>query len=336
MQSLNADQRRETVNARQRHEAYVEARARLRRTRGSMVWSDTKGISYLLHSFYDDQGGPRRQKSLGPRSDATEAILAAFEKSRDEARDRHDAAKAALTRQAAINRALGLGRVPSLAGRILRMLEQTGLLGAQLRIVGTHALYAYEAAAGAMFDAGLAATQDIDLLFDSRRALCLVAREGLVESGLPQLLKRVDRSFERTRQTFRAVNDEGYAVDLIKPMRDPPRRADRNTLSADMEDLTAVEINGLIWLENAPAFDAVAIDETGMPCRISTVDPRVFAAHKLWVSCQLDRNPVQKDRDAAQARAVAALTREAFPHLPFVVEELSVLPRAVVEAAAGL
>jgi hypothetical protein len=41
-------------------------------------------------------------------------------------------------------------------------------MGRSLQTLGTNALYAYEARAGVFFDRGLLATQDVDVLWDSR------------------------------------------------------------------------------------------------------------------------------------------------------------------------
>lgn len=80
---------------------------------------------------------------------------------------------------------MGLGRVPTTAARILRDLDERDLLGHQLFVVGTNALFAYEARAGVRFAAELIATGDVDLPFDYRRRLSLVGRQvkdiGLLE-----------------------------------------------------------------------------------------------------------------------------------------------------------
>jgi hypothetical protein len=55
-------------------------------------------------------------------------------------------------------------------------------------------------------------------LFDSRGGLTFVATEEVSERSLLQVLRKVDRSFEKSTHTFRAVNRDGYLVDLIKPM----------------------------------------------------------------------------------------------------------------------
>jgi hypothetical protein len=336
---LNGDQRRETVNTRQRFQAWRNAIQRENGYRGSMTWGETAGEHYLLRSYYDEHGR-RRQKSLGRKTSETERIKSEYEASRQEAIASRTNLDTVLDRQAAINRAVGLGRVPILTARILRQLDRRGLVGRGLRVVGTNALYAYEAACGVFLDSSLTTTEDIDLLFDARARLHLVGEDELPPEGLLQILKQVDRSFRRTRQAFRAENDEGYLVDLIKPQANPPWRAGRGRISAGDDDLEAAEIEGLTWLENAPAFEQVAIDERGAPLRIVAPDPRAFAIHKHWISTRAERNPIKKRRDEEQARIVARLLRLFLPHLPLEADQLRYLPgdmvdRAIAAFAAG-
>jgi hypothetical protein len=104
------------------------------------------------------------------------------------------------------------------------------MLGAGIRVLGTSAMYAYEAAAGVHIDPGLATTEDIDLLFDSRGGLTFVANDEVSESSRLQIIKKVDHSFQRSTQTFRAVNRDGYLVDLIKPYGILPGRMSRRWL----------------------------------------------------------------------------------------------------------
>ncbi len=309
---INADQRREAVNSRQRFEAWRVAAAREAETHGSMVWTLVKGREYLVRAAYDRQGR-RRQSSLGPRSPETERIKAEFEVGREDAKARLAALQPVMVRQAAINRVLGLGRVPLVSARVLRLLDRSGLLGAGIRVVGTHALYAYEAACGVHFDSGLTTTEDVDLLLDSRARLSFVASEELEEASLMRLLQKADRSFRRSAQSFRAVNHDGFLVDLIKPLRNPPN-----------------------WHESAPAFEAMAIDMRGGPLRMVTSDPRVFAAHKYWVSQRLDCDPLKRARDLAQARAVASLTATHLAHLSFAAEELRMLPKELIAEVSPL
>lgn len=328
---LNNDQRREVVNTRQRYEAWRNASSREYGYRGSMVWAEVNGSDYLVRSSYDEHN-VRRQKSLGRRNAETEALKLKFDEERQRASASRKNLDEALHRQAAVNRALGLGRVPISAARILRLLDKRGLLGAGIRVAGTNALYAYEAACGVTVDPEITATGDIDLLFDARPRLFLLADPELETPNLVELLKLSDRSFSRTRMSFRAQNDDGYFVDLIKPQRNPPWLVEKMSIG-DQSDLQAAEIEGLAWLENAPTLEQIAIDDRGYPLRLVVPDPRVFAIHKLWVSSRENRDPIKKRRDREQAHVVAAMVRQYMLHLPFEVNELRMIPRAVAESA---
>ena len=332
---LNPDQRREAINTRQRFNDWRDALARHQACRGSMVWAQTKGHDYLLRSAYDKQG-QRRQTSLGPRSPGTERIKAEFSRAREEAAERLAGLKPVMARQAAVNRALGLGRVPLLGARILRALEEHGLLGTGIRVVGANAIYAYEAAAGVHIDSGLTTTEDVDLLLDSRGGLAFSVTEETPDASLLKILQRVDKSFIRSGQEFRAVNRDGYLVDLIKPLPNPPWKVESACIGDDPADLGAIEIEGLAWHESAPAFEATAIDERGEPLRMVASDPRVFAAHKFWLSKRTDREPIERLRDGDQARAIGALVAGWLPHLPFDEEELRMLPKELIAKARPL
>jgi hypothetical protein len=334
-QELNGDQRREAVNTQQRYAAYREAEERNTGYRGSMTWKKIQGRAYLVRSYYG-KSGVRRQTSLGLRSKKTEAIKLEYDRGRAEAQERVKSLKVVLARQSAVNRALGLGRVPLAGAKIMRALDEAGMLGLGIRILGTNAIYAYEAVAGVRIDPGLTATDDIDLLFDARRRLSFITPEGVSQPSLLRVLQKADPSFHRSSRTFQASNREGYIVDLIKPLRDPPWTNEKAGIGSDAEDLLAAEIEGLAWQESAPSFGAVAIDERGEPCRIVTTDPRVWAAHKFWLSQRKDREATKRRNDAAQAHAVGQLVVRYMPHLPYVADQLLLLPKRVFEKAKPL
>lgn len=331
-QELNGDQRREAVNTRQRYAAYREAAQRSHDHRGSMVWKRIDGRDYLVRSYYG-KSGVRRQTSLGLRSKKTETIKLEYERGRFNAQTRLKDLKSVMVRQAAINRALGLGRVPLAGAKIVRAIDEAGLLGSGIRILGTNALYAYEAVAGVRIDPGLTATEDIDLLFDARQRLSFIANKDVSQPSLLRLLQKTDSSFRRSSRKFQAANREGYLVDLIKPLRNPPWTKERERIGADDTDLMAAEIEGLAWLESAPSFETIAIDERGEPCRLVTPDPRVWAAHKFWLSKRKDREPAKRRNDAAQAHAVGQLVVQYMQHLPYVAGDLRMLPKRVFDEA---
>ncbi|WP_018459042.1 GSU2403 family nucleotidyltransferase fold protein [Bradyrhizobium sp. WSM4349] len=66
-----------------------------------------------------------------------------------------------------------------MGARIMRALDGFGILGFGIRILGTNAIYPYEASSGVRVDPGLATTEDIDLLFDARGGLTFVADDDV-------------------------------------------------------------------------------------------------------------------------------------------------------------
>ena len=197
---------------------------------------------------------------------------------------------------------------------------------------GTNAVFAFEAAAGVHVDAGITTTEDIDLLFDSRAHLTFIADDDVEETSLLRTLQRADTSFERSAQAFRAISRNGYVVDLIKPLCDPPWAPDPVALSVDPHDLEAVDIYGLQRAENATLFQAVAIDQRGEPVRIVR-PPGVRRSQMVAVQASRSR-PLRRNRDAEQAKWVAALVAGALTHLPYRPEDLRMLPKAVFDEAA--
>jgi hypothetical protein len=326
---LNADQRRRLVDATQVFEAWRGADREFRHSyRGALRWKTINGTQYLYRTF------GKIGNSLGPRSPELEKVKADYTEQRTKLRRRVTGLEARVKEMARLNRAFNLGRVPTIAARILRKLDQEGLLGKHLFVVGTNALYAYEAAAGVLFETGLTATEDVDLLWDVRRHLSLALVDTRKE-GVLGLLRQVDRSFSARANGYRATNDEGYYVDLIRPLgknelaKSPPKLGEAD------DDLEAAAILGLEWLVHAPKFERIAIGADGLPLWMSCIDPRAFALHKLWLSKRRDRDAVKRRRDLEQAKAVAHVARD-YLDLKFNAKELSALPLELVKEAGAL
>ena len=309
MQPLSNQQRLHLVNTQQLYSNYLAASRHARSHVYGMRWKKVRGVEYLFRER-DRRGNG---KLLGKRSPDAERTLAAFLEGKAKSQKRLAAISRQLDEQARLNKALRLARVPRVVGRILRELDGRDLLGA-FTVLGTQAMYAYEAAGGVQFLLELLASGDVDLLYDARRKLTLVS-ERLDEEGLLGLLRKADRTFEPIqKQGFRAANAGQFMVDLIIA----PRAMHENgpvTFGAD--DLVAAEVPGLQWLVNSPKLDAVAVDEDGLPVPFRVPDPRAFALHKAWLSRQDRREPLKKQRDLAQAREIAQLIREYLPHLSF-------------------
>ncbi len=321
--NLANDARRQLINTVDLYEDYQAVDNSLRhKFAGSMRWGVRESGEYLLKKVGNVE------KSLGKRADETEKVFEAFETGRQKARVDLATLDDRLKKAARMNVAMGLGRVPRESARIIREINKAGLLGKNLFIAGTNAIYAYEAKAGVRIDDGLMATTDLDLLWDARQTATFVG--DIKEKSLLAILQKVDKSFDiRRPKDFRASNGKGFFVDLIRPEVANEMSPDApSVMGAGDNDLFASPIRGLERLINAPKFKSVAIDEDGMPLEIECVDPRAYALHKAWISTQPERDPLKKNRDIDQARNVAILARD-YLGLDFDDQVLSALPEHI-------
>ena len=327
---MSTNQRRIFSNAVQFYDAYIKASRDALSYRGGMHWKKSKGREYLFRTR--DRYG--YGKSLGPRSPELEKVLEDFRKGKQRAKERLQTLKERLKELARFCRAASIQRVPRLVTGILRVLDEHRMLGNNVIAVGTNAIYAYEAAAGVFVDSPILATRDMDILWDIRSRLNLVVDAEQSPSGLLDLLRKADRSFELVeKQRYRAANKDGYLVDLIKP--EP-----RNVLTKEKRrmgeegDLEAAEIRNLQWLLSFPKFNQVVIGDDGYPAAMVCPDPRAFTLHKIWLCDQQDREPLKKKRDRHQAMAVAYLVNNYLPQYSFSNDDLKMSPSAVFLAAS--
>ena len=156
LKTLSGEQRRQLIDTQQAYDAWRAANADSNhRFAGSMRWGERNGKEYLLRKI------GKTETSLGLRNKETEAAYEAFLRGRNENSERLAGLSKQLDKLAPVNVAMGLGRMPSIAARILRACDEQGLLGRQLIVVGTNAMFAYEVQAGVQIDSGLIATGDI-------------------------------------------------------------------------------------------------------------------------------------------------------------------------------
>ncbi len=325
MKPISHNQRLAWVNSDQLYEAWRDAANHWRSYRYGLRWKTVNGVEKLFRQ--SDRLG--NGKVLGPRDANAEQMLAEFLDGKARARQRLDSLDEKLDEQTRMNLALRLARAPALVGKICRSLDEAGLRKDFL-VIGTHAMFAYEATAGGFFLAELLASGDVDLLYDARRKVTLVARK-LDHSGLVGLLRKADRSFIVPHKGFfRAVNDAGFMVDLIVPRRP---MTESTEISFGEDDLVAAEVPGLQWLINSPRIEETVIDERGRPFVMRVPDPRAFALHKAWLSQQPERSRIKQPRDLEQARALAKALREHLPQYPLDRDKLRALHGDVRRAA---
>jgi hypothetical protein len=319
---LDARTVRERVDMAQLWDAWITADDLRRHSfRGSIGWEVRNGREYL----YSRKRGV--VKSLGPRSPGTENTHAAFHQGRDANKARLASLSAEMDRQAAVLRSLNAGRFPIMAARTLRALR-THDKAATIRVIGTNALYAYEALAGVVFNSESTATGDVDILVDDRNRLRLLT-DADEQIGLTRLVQTaVDRTFQsRGTMDFRLTNDKGYMVEFVRPEPTPMYRTMPGAAPLEDGDIRPAPIVGLQWLVNSPVVEVIVLDERGFPAPMRCPDPRYWAVHKLWLSTRSDRDPQKKIRDRQQADVMLRLIHEMLPQCPFDVDFRRMLPK---------
>jgi hypothetical protein len=283
------------------------ARNEAAQVRGSMFWRTQQGKEYLIR---ESAGGA--QKSLGPRSADTEEMHERFKQRKAAASSRLAALTTAAHSQERMNKALRVGRVPGIVIKTLNALEAAGLQHHFITI-GTHALYAFEAACGVRFTPDALATQDIDLLFDARKRLSFMSQLRRLDSSFIGALRKADPSFRvMNDQKQTAINDAGFEVDVIRRIatdKDPhPLR-----MSDDENDLWAVQVTGADRMLSTPGFSQVVVSETGRMAVMNTMDPLTFIAIKKMIAASPTRDPRKRAKDALQAQLVEQLVQGYMP-----------------------
>lgn len=286
---------------------YLKAQASARPYTGGMYWKKEGDYEYLVKT-----NARNRQERMGARSAQTEQIYDAFHKHKAATQGRLDSLTAALIETQRQNKALKAGRTPETVVSVLNAVREAGL-EAHFIVVGTHALYAYETAAGVRIVPGALATQDGDLLWDARKRVQFVIDLEKDAGSVLAVLRRADPSFRRKSdegQNESAINDKGFEVDFIR------REAEEGDphpfrFSADEEDLWPVRAKRASVFTQSPLFTHPVISANGRIATMRTVDPRTFVAFKRWMAEHAqNREPLKRRRDLLQAQIVQELLDE--------------------------
>ena len=311
MLELRAAAARQYIDSVAVFEAHEEAVVEAAQVRGGMYWhkgpASAPEASYLVRT-----SAAGAETSLGQRSAHNEEIYGRFIERKRASDERLAGLKASLQEHRRLNRALRVGRVSPLIVDILNRLAASKL-GEHFRVVGTHALYAYEAAASITFDADAVATRDIDLLWDTRKRMQFATRLAKIDSSMLGVLKKVDATFRiRNSQKYTAVNKEGFEVDIIRreAVDDDPHPL---RLSDDEGDFWVAQAPNAHLLLDSPAFSAVIVASNGDMARMNTLHPLAFSKFKRWMAQQPDREPAKRGRDALQARLVEEAVQQYLP-----------------------
>lgn len=291
-------------------DALEAAEARAARYRGTMFVRTVGDRSYLIRR--DTRGN---QRSVGPITDDNRGTAEKFTAEKAAIEGRVKQLRAELDLHRRLNRSLRVGRAPAIMVRALMALKDAGI-EAHFLVVGTHALFAYEQRAGVLFPGDALATQDVDLLMDTRKRAQFLAQLDEVDTSLIDVLRRADKTFElKEGDLCTLVNASGFEIDVIRRVaggRDEhPMRA-----SSHEDDLWPVQVPSGDKLLGATPFEQIVVASTGEMARMRTIHPADFARVKRELGRHKDRDPLKARKDLLQAELVEQLTKQYLPEAP--------------------
>jgi hypothetical protein len=301
---LSPAQTRQYIDAESTLRALRDTQKAALEVRGSMFWRDMSSQRYLIRVA--SRGS---QTSLGPHTAELEAVYTRFMERKAAVEQRLASLKAALAQHQRSNRALRLGRAPRLLIDTLTRLEQAGL-GHHFVVVGTHALYAYESACGVRVQDDATATQDIDLLLDTRKYLSFVTTMDRLDTSLLSVFQKVDKTFQlRDDQLYTAVNADGFEIDVV---RRAAKDGDPHPLrvSKHEEDFWAVQISTGSTLLDGGHFEQAVVATSGHMAHMRVPSPASFIRVKQKLATLRTRDPLKARKDALQANIVSQLVRD--------------------------
>ena len=292
---MSSEQSRQAIDVAQAFRSWRDAACQTWNGQGGRYVAQMSWRTGLNGRQYLVERARGYRKHHGPRSTDTEQQYESYTQERMRIIDRMKTTHARLQTMAPVNRALRLGRMPRLTAEILRQFDHHGFLGTRIVIVGTNALYAYEAKAGVHISSPLMETRDADLLWDAREKLTLTIGR-MPPPAVLALLRKADPSFDASRQYgLSAENKDGFIVELLT--------VDTGNLEVTglPDDLTVNPMVGMDALLALPRLEAIVIDQRGMPVRVVAPEVRTFTLLKEWVSRQSSRPPEKRRRDRDQA-----------------------------------
>ena len=133
----------------------------------------------------------------------------------------------------------------------------------------------------------------MDFLVDTRKRLRLATQLRKLDQSILSILRKVDSSFRiKGAQRYSAVNDSGFAVDILQREveEDDPHPMKLSDAEDEFWVVPARHANKLI---NAPRFSAVVVSAAGHMARMNTIHPSVFMDFKRWLAVQASREPIK-------------------------------------------
>lgn len=306
LSEYTSSQRKQYINSKQLYEHYIDKKNEYFMNYNlSMYWRKTGEKEYLTKKH----SSQNRVISLGVKSDKTIKIYEDFLVHKKALKEELLVLEEKLEKMRKLNKIEFLTRVPSALVEIYQKINELKL-DDKMILIGTNALYAYEAHCGLFIEDEQLATEDIDVMAKSNKELSVIFREVLPEGKLTSLLKLIDKSFEQDKKLpYRFRNKKGVLLEIISPTNSKKYSKQKNIDNKFM-DILDLEMQGMQWLENSRIFKSMVIGEDGKCAILSTIHPLEYAVYKNWLSMQLDRNIHKKNRDIKQSQLVTKLIKE--------------------------
>lgn len=247
-------------------------------------------------------------KDFGPRDARLERIASRHAEGKAVVLEAHASCARELQRMHKLNVAHQVGRLLVTPVKVLDVLWRRGIMD-YYTVIGTYAMYAYEAAAGVVFDESTMATNDVDLFYSAGKQM----KFAEVVSGprsMVEVLREADPTFDRNEeQKESAVNSQGFSIDFLR-REETEKFTEAFSISGAEGDIYPVQATRSSKFLGSPSFDQVVIAVDGSMTVIRTIDPRTFMEFKEWMSNQKDREALKRNRDKQQSLAIGQLLAE--------------------------
>ena len=316
------DQRKTHINSQMQYESYLEKKIRFDKSfRFRMGWNKAQGKEYLFKECLDT----KKRVSLGRKDEKTLEIFSAFKKQKEELKSTLKKSKELLIKNEKINKFTKISRVPNILVDFFRKINELGL-DDKVLIIGTNALYCYEAYCGVFIEEEHLATFNIDVFNKRDKKISVALREKLPQKTIKSILLDVDKSFTKSKEaSYRFVNDDDIVVEIITPIKKKEQTND------SFSGVLNLEIEGTKWLESSKLHKQMLIGQNGKCAFVSTIAPLEYAIYKKWLGEHERKDLMKKQRDIKQSWIVTKLILEYIPILD-IDEELQNIQNISLDA----
>jgi len=316
------DQRKTYINSQMQYESYLEKKIRFDKSfRFRMGWNKAQGKEYLFKECLDT----KKRVSLGRKDEKTLEIFSVFKKQKEELKSTLKKSKELLIKNEKINKFTKISRVPNILVDFFRKINELGL-DDKVLIIGTNALYCYEAYCGVFIEEEHLATFDIDVFNKRDKKISVALREKLPQKTIKSILLDVDKSFTKSKEaSYRFVNDDDIVVEIITPIKKKEQKSD------SFSGVLNLEIEGTKWLESSKLHKQMLIGQNGKCAFVSTIAPLEYAIYKKWLGEHERKDLMKKQRDIKQSWLVTKLILEYIPILD-IDEELQNIQNISLDA----